>query len=55
VNWLTLSFPKNLEKAFQDSYFQNSLRQVRIALLLGLFFYSVFGILDAAMRFSPPM
>jgi signal transduction histidine kinase len=47
VNWLTLSFPKNLEKAFQDSYFQNSLRQVRIALLLGLFFYSVFGILDA--------
>jgi len=47
VNWLTLSFPKNLEKAFQDSYFQNSLRQVRIALLLGLFLYSVFGILDA--------
>jgi signal transduction histidine kinase/ActR/RegA family two-component response regulator len=47
VNWLTLSFPKNLEKAFQDSYFQNSLRQVRIALLLGLFFYSLFGILDA--------
>ena len=47
MNWLTLSFPKNLEKAFQDSYFQNSLRQVRIALLLGLFFYSVFGILDA--------
>jgi len=47
VNWLTLSFPKNLEKAFQDSYFRNSLRQVRIALLLGLFLYSVFGILDA--------
>jgi signal transduction histidine kinase len=47
VNWLTLSFPKDLEKAFQDSYFQNSLRQVRIALLLSLIFYSVFGILDA--------
>jgi signal transduction histidine kinase/ActR/RegA family two-component response regulator len=47
INWLTLSFPKNLEKAFQDSYFQNSLRQVRIALLLGLSLYSVFGILDA--------
>ncbi len=47
VNWLTLSFPKDLEKAFQDSYFQNSLRQVRIALLLSLLFYSVFGILDA--------
>jgi signal transduction histidine kinase len=47
VNWLTLSFPNELEKAFQDSYFQNSLRQVRIALLLGLLLYSVFGILDA--------
>ncbi|MGB9437034.1 MAG: ATP-binding protein [Desulfobacterales bacterium] len=47
INWLTLSFPKDLEKAFQDSYFQNSLRQVRIALLLSLLFYSVFGILDA--------
>ena len=47
INWLTLSFPKDLEKAFQDSYFQNSLRQVRIALLLGLLLYSVFGILDA--------
>ena len=47
VSWLTLSFPKDLEKAFQDSYFQNSLRQVRVALLLGLLLYSVFGILDA--------
>ena len=47
ANWLTLSFPKDIEKAFRDSYFQNSLRQVRIALLLGLLLYSVFGILDA--------
>jgi len=47
INWLTLSFAKDLEKAFQESYFQNSLRQVRIALLLGLSLYSIFGILDA--------
>ena len=49
INWLTLSFPKDLERAFQDSYFQNSLRQVRIALLLGLLLYSVFGFLDASL------
>ncbi len=47
INWLTLSFPKDLEAAFQDSYFQNSLRQVRIALLMGLLLYCFFGILDA--------
>ena len=46
INWLTLSFPKDLEEAFQDSYFQNSLRQVRIALLMGLLLYCLFGILD---------
>ena len=47
INWLTLKFPHDLEKAFQDSYFQNSLRQVRIALLMGLLLYCFFGILDA--------
>ena len=47
INLLTLSFPKDIEKEFQDSYFKNSLRQVRIALLLGLALYSIFGILDA--------
>ena len=46
-NLLTLSFPKEIEKEFQDHYFINSLRQIRIALLLGLFLYSIFGILDA--------
>ena len=44
---MTLSFPKDIEKEFQDHYFKNSLRQVRIALLLGLALYSIFGILDA--------
>jgi len=47
VNWLTLSFPKALEKAYQEIYFINSLRQVRISLGLGLLIYSLFGILDA--------
>jgi PAS domain S-box-containing protein len=47
LNWLTLSFPADLEKAFLDDYFRRSLRQVRIAMLLAIFFYSVFGILDA--------
>ena len=47
INWLTLSFHGDLEKAFQDSYFQNSLRQARIAFLAAIFFYSIFGVLDA--------
>jgi signal transduction histidine kinase len=47
INWITLSFPKDLEKAFLEQYFRDSLRQVRIALTLGIFFYGVFGILDA--------
>lgn len=47
LNWLTLSFSDDLEKAFQDSFFQNSLRQARIAFLLAIFFYSIFGVLDA--------
>ncbi|MCK4789160.1 MAG: PAS domain S-box protein, partial [Desulfobacteraceae bacterium] len=47
ANLFTLSFPEDLEKAFLDDYFQKSLRHVRIALLLGLFFYGIFGILDA--------
>ena len=47
ANLLTLSFPKELEQAFRDDYFEKSLRHVRIALLLGFFFYGIFGILDA--------
>jgi len=42
-----MSFSDDLEKAFQNSYFQNSLRQARFAFLLAIFFYSIFGILDA--------
>ena len=47
INYLTLSFPRELERAFRDYYFDTSLRQVRIASALGVFFYAVFGILDA--------
>ena len=47
VSLLTLSFPEDLEQAFLDDYFQESLRHVRMALLLGFFFYGIFGFLDA--------
>lgn len=47
MNLLTLSFPGEVEEAFQEEYFQNSLRHVRIALFLAIFFYGIFGILDA--------
>jgi PAS domain S-box-containing protein len=47
ANLLTLTFPSELEEAFLEDYFQRSLRHVRIALLLAIFFYSIFGILDA--------
>ena len=46
INWITLSFPRNLEKIFLEHYFQDSLKQVRIATALGIFFYGIFGILD---------
>jgi len=49
LNFLTLSFPEDLEKAFRDHYFSTSLRQVRIASVLGFFFYGIFGVLDAAL------
>jgi hypothetical protein len=47
INWVTLSFSGDLEKRFLESYFQDSLKQVRIALLMGLFLCSIFGFLDA--------
>ena len=47
INWFTLSFRSDLEKVFKENYSRNSLRQVRIALALAVFFYGIFGILDA--------
>ena len=47
INWLLLSFQGDIEKAFRKSYYNNSLRQIRTALLFGIFFYGIFGVLDA--------
>ncbi|UCF91969.1 MAG: PAS domain S-box protein [Desulfobacterales bacterium] len=47
LNLFTLSFPPETEKAFQKEYFTKSIRHVRIALLLAIFMYGIFGILDA--------
>jgi PAS domain S-box-containing protein len=49
VNFLTLSFPKALEKEFLSDYYLKSIKHVRLAILLAVFFYSLFGILDAWM------
>ena len=46
LNPLTLRFSGALENEFQDHYFETSLRQMRIALVLGLGIYAVFGGLD---------
>ena len=49
LNYFTLSFAKELEEAFLQDYFQKSLRHVRISLLLAIFIYGIFGILDAML------
>ena len=41
-----LSFPKELEDQFQADYYKNTRSSTRIALVLGLFLYSLFGLLD---------
>jgi PAS domain S-box-containing protein len=47
LNLLTLSFPKNYEAFFKEEHFKKSLRHVRIAVLLSIIFFGIFGILDA--------
>ncbi len=47
LNLLTLSFPKEHEACFKEEHFKKSLRHVRIALLLSIIFFGIFGILDA--------
>jgi len=47
INLFTLSFPDALEDDFLADYFKKSLKHVRIALILAIFFYSIFGLLDA--------
>lgn len=48
-NKLTLSFYNNTERKFRDSYFLNSISQLRIALILVMVLYSAFGVLDYIM------
>lgn len=43
---LSLRFPAGLESAFNEYYFTNTLKHVRVALLTGLFLYLVFGLVD---------
>ena len=46
-NLLTLSFPKQVEKIFREEHFKKSIRHVRVALMLSIIFFGIFGILDA--------
>jgi hypothetical protein len=41
-----LRFDPDLERQFVDDYYEKSIFTVRIALVLGVVLYSVFGILD---------
>lgn len=47
INPVTLSFSGDLEETFLDDYFTKSLRHVRMASLIAIFFYGAFGILDS--------
>ena len=47
VKWYSLSFPDPLETDFLKDYSNKSLFHTRVALLLAIFFYGIFGILDA--------
>lgn len=47
MNWLTLSFPGELEQEFREDQLPAALRQMRIATLLGMLLYSLFGFLDS--------
>ena len=42
-----LRFPDALEKDFRDDYFNKSLHQLRLGIILGTIVYALFGILDA--------
>ncbi len=49
---LTLAFTHDnahLEPQFQHAYFRESLTRIRIAMVVGIFLYGIFGILDAVM------
>ncbi|MBI9058040.1 MAG: hypothetical protein JEZ01_09750 [Labilibaculum sp.] len=45
-NRISLSFPDHIEPLFQQTYFRNSIIQVRVALVLTMLLYAVFAYLD---------
>ena len=47
LSLLTLSFPAEIERDYKEDYFRKSIKHVRIAMLLALTFFAVFGILDS--------
>ena len=47
LSWFSLAFPVKLEKDFLQDYLNKSLIHTRVALLLAIFFYGIFGFLDA--------
>jgi hypothetical protein len=47
LDWITLSFPGQLEKDFLQDYYEKSVKHVQLALLIAIFFYGLFGVLDA--------
>src|SRR4029079_17415239 len=48
MDLLTLRFDdRDLEKEFEEEYFIRTLVQVRWALVVGLFLYSVYGVVDS--------
>ena len=48
---ITLAFHGDIEEAFLDDFYKNSLNLVRISLLAGIFLYGLFSILD--VQFAP--
>ncbi len=47
LNILTLSFPAEIEQEYKEDFFNKSLKHVRVAMLLAIAFFAVFGILDS--------
>ncbi|RKY41951.1 MAG: hypothetical protein DRP85_04405 [Candidatus Makaraimicrobium thalassicum] len=50
LNPLTLSFAGDLEKTFSENYFRRFLKQVRFAVLTGVFFYGISGVFEAQIN-----
>ncbi len=49
INLFTLSFSEDIERDYHRDQFGKSILQIRLALVLGILFYGLFGILDFIM------